>query len=699
VGTDPVVPSTVTLASGALIVVDRNAGAETGHHRHWLELLVEDARPDVPLVVLRAGPAADDTERVAGRDVRVVTLQDQPSRTAWYSTALEVALSMSPRAVVLTSGDDAFAAVARRVSLLRRQGVDLRALMFRLSPQPGRLGRTQYAVKLVTVVVAQAVAPSLSMFALELPVGRRRLAPRLLGLGLVTDSSGGEQADGIGHGAARAAAGLASTDGPVVLTIGMLGPGKHVDTLLDAWTRRPLPGGQLVFAGVADVETDALLTEAEQRSDDVSYRPGRLSDDDFSLLVEAADIVTAVYRYSASSGIVLRAAALGSRVLVGGSRALAYSLAGVPGITLVRRPSADRLAEQLAAAMWEPRPVPARYEQRDTEFPRPLLGDLSVSSTGVRTAPAVLILCRKTGALQEAVVSDIEAAFMRAGLSHVGTGQRQQVVDQTARVAGRLGITRRLRRSGPVHVVGMLGPAERQLVPHGLTGRQAWYVWDCWPDNESRWASMFQRWKPEFVFFSCRAAADHWAPKLPHTHVEWSPEAVEVGAYRPGPDLAERRTLLLELGRRHPTFHKRASAILAERGAVHLHSSEERQFVFADRAALIAGLQSTVASVCYPGSVTDPGGRTGIWETMTHRYLEAAATRTLIVGGIPQEMRDLFGFTPGVEVDPDDPDEALSRILDDPGAYQDLVDRTHARLLEVASWDVRVREIRQVIGG
>jgi hypothetical protein len=82
---------------------------------------------------------------------------------------------------------------------------------------------------------------------------------------------------------------------------------------------------------------------------------------------------------------------------------------------------------------------------------------------------------------------------------------------------------------------------------------------------------------------------------------------------------------------------------------------------------------------------------------MTHRYLEAAATKTLIVGAIPGEMKDLFGFTPGIEVDPSCPEEVLQQLVDDPAQFQHLVDRTHQRLRQVATWDVRVAEMLSVV--
>jgi glycosyltransferase involved in cell wall biosynthesis len=78
---------------------------------------------------------------------------------------------------------------------------------------------------------------------------------------------------------------------------------------------------------------------------------------------------------------------------------------------------------------------------------------------------------------------------------------------------------------------------------------------------------------------------------------------------------------------------------------------------------------------------------------MSHRYLEAAATRTLIAGKVPAEMIELFGFAPGIDVCPNEMGDFAAELDRDPTGYQGLVDAAYARLLEVATWEVRSREI------
>ena len=84
-------------------------------------------------------------------------------------------------------------------------------------------------------------------------------------------------------------------------------------------------------------------------------------------------------------------------------------------------------------------------------------------------------------------------------------------------------------------------------------------------------------------------------------------------------------------------------------------------------------------------------------ETMTHRFLEGVATRTLVVGKIPEEMVEMFGFRPGIDLPAEDVASKLPALIDSIETYQNLVDDSLGRLLRVATWDVRVRQILETV--
>jgi hypothetical protein len=77
---------------------------------------------------------------------------------------------------------------------------------------------------------------------------------------------------------------------------------------------------------------------------------------------------------------------------------------------------------------------------------------------------------------------------------------------------------------------------------------------------------------------------------------------------------------------------------------------------------------------------------------MTLRYLEAIASKTLVLGQSPRELVELFGFDPVVVADADNVNDLLGEVSRDPQRFQAHVDLAYARFLDVASAKVRARQ-------
>lgn len=296
----------------------------------------------------------------------------------------------------------------------------------------------------------------------------------------------------------------------------------------------------------------------------------------------------------------------------------------------------------------------------------------------------------------ENVVEDLELAAIAEGFFAVGTPRSNELADFVGRASSRLPFLKvPARNSEDFRLLALMGTKPRLAFPHAWTRRGlAMYVWDCWPVDDLRWDRIFRQLSPDFVFFTSRDAADRWSARLETTVVDWLPEAIEPGKYSPGVSLVERPIDLLEVGRRFAEFHEPATRSCEGHGYRHQYPTDESPFIFRDFESLASGIASAKALVCYPASVTHPEGRSQGVETMTYRYLEAVASRTLIVGKIPEEMISLFGFAPGVDMAPSDVEDGLPAVIDSIADYQDLVDRAHLRLLEVGTWQARIKSIR-----
>jgi len=89
--------------------------------------------------------------------------------------------------------------------------------------------------------------------------------------------------------------------------------------------------------------------------------------------------------------------------------------------------------------------------------------------------------------------------------------------------------------------------------------------------------------------------------------------------------------------------------------------------------------------------------RSGNTETVTHRFFESIASRCLIVGHCPDELIELFGYNPVVELNPETCASEIQQIIDDIDQFQDLVDKNYSVLIEKGTWDARATSMLQTL--
>lgn len=244
-------------------------------------------------------------------------------------------------------------------------------------------------------------------------------------------------------------------------------------------------------------------------------------------------------------------------------------------------------------------------------------------------------------------------------------------------------------------VVGLMGPRERDLAAHTVHGPAVAYCWDVWPDTLETWIRMLRRHPVEIVITTSRAAASALRAGGLEVPVHHLCEATEPDRYHPGTPLTCRAVGVLELGRRWDEWHEAVAPALEAVGIRHLYQPTTHDLVFPDVRELRRGLADSVISVCVPSSTTHPA-RSGSFRTVTHRYFESMASGCVVLGEAPDELVDLFGYNPVVEIDQRDPAAQVLAILEDSAAYQALVDRNLARVRTVGSWTARAADILAV---
>jgi hypothetical protein len=293
-------------------------------------------------------------------------------------------------------------------------------------------------------------------------------------------------------------------------------------------------------------------------------------------------------------------------------------------------------------------------------------------------------------------IQGFEASLDRIGM-HRSRIRLSRLSMLAAKVTAKAGLARNLGRpAGRAYFVPLMGLSEFRLVPVGYLYETIIYAYDCWPSAYDRWESFFRRHRARLAFFSARASAEYFQDRVSGLEAIWMPEAVDPTEYDSSRTLVDRDIDVLELGRRHPSFHAAVTPALEAAHASHAFEPEPGRIIFPTRPSLLRGLAGSRISVCFPSSLTHPA-RSGTVETVTHRYFESMAARCLMVGHCPSELSDLFGYNPVVQVDHGRPASQLLEILADIRGYQDLVDRNRERLMEVGTWDARVGEIVRVL--
>ncbi len=290
----------------------------------------------------------------------------------------------------------------------------------------------------------------------------------------------------------------------------------------------------------------------------------------------------------------------------------------------------------------------------------------------------------------------IDRAMEYAGVRALSNHQSDAEIF-VAKVVSKLRLMRNLRRSseGPAFV-SFMGFSESKTLPFSYWTEMIPYCFDCWPSLYERWTSLFKRHRVRIAFFSARQSAQYFAETLPKMKSVWLPEATDPSEYCPSKSWTERDIDVLELGRKNDFFHSRIVGPLAEANRVHLFEKIKGKIIFPDRAGLIDGLSRSKLSICFPCSQTHPE-RSGTVETVTHRYFESMASKCLIVGHAPQELVDLFGYNPVIEVQAGNEFEQIESLLNNAGSIRDLVERNYGRLLEVGTWTGRVQTVLNVI--
>ena len=209
-------------------------------------------------------------------------------------------------------------------------------------------------------------------------------------------------------------------------------------------------------------------------------------------------------------------------------------------------------------------------------------------------------------------------------------------------------------------------------------------IWDCWPMYFEKTCKWFLKHDVKTAIFTSSQTADRMKKRFPEMNILAITEGIDTSKYIEGKNLNERSIDLLEFGRRN----KKVFDVNLPSNYNHLYS-KNGEHLFKTEKDLVDGLADSKITVCYPRCDTQPQ-KAGDIETLTQRYWEAMLSRVVIVGRAPQELIDLIGYNPVIEIKRELQYEKIVEILTHIEDFQNIVENNRDTALKKGGWNTRI---------
>ncbi len=230
-------------------------------------------------------------------------------------------------------------------------------------------------------------------------------------------------------------------------------------------------------------------------------------------------------------------------------------------------------------------------------------------------------------------------------------------------------------------------------------------LWDVWP---ARWEGIsynLKYLKCKLCFVTVKSVAEKIKKEI-GIDAYWIPEGICISDYQKGNPLVMRENDILELGRQHPFYHYILETLEQEKQIhgyarnTYYPNGNYKTLAFPKAHELIEALPTFKIIISFPRTITHPE-QAGNMETLTQRYWEGMLSGCLIIGKAPQELIDLIGYNPVIDINLSSSEavlkEQIKTILQNISIYQDLVDKNYKTALQYASWDQRMKQIKVIL--
>ena len=213
------------------------------------------------------------------------------------------------------------------------------------------------------------------------------------------------------------------------------------------------------------------------------------------------------------------------------------------------------------------------------------------------------------------------------------------------------------------------------------------FFWDVWPENFEKTFAWLKKHKVKTAIFTSSQVAEMVKTKFPEMNVLAVTEGIDIETYSEGKRLKDREIDFLEYGREidHVVKYSVADKINYVRG------KRNGKPIFSQQ-ELVENLANSKVVAAYTKKWTNPE-QAGEIDTLTQRYWECMLSGCIMIGHAPQELVDLIGYNPVIEIDREHPDEQLQGVLLKIGDYQDLADRNRNAAIMFGDWKYSMQKV------
>ncbi len=213
------------------------------------------------------------------------------------------------------------------------------------------------------------------------------------------------------------------------------------------------------------------------------------------------------------------------------------------------------------------------------------------------------------------------------------------------------------------------------------------WTYDVWEPDYPEVERLVRKSGVNMLLLSSYQATEHFKNlNISGCEVKWIPETIDTSDYKVK-SWDERSIDVLSFGRSWLKYHNRIvdgcessgiNYVYQERSAGHdvAVNGLRKNLQFPTWDSFVEGLSDSKICICFPRCMTHPA-LAGNVSTLTIRYLQAMASKCLILGSAPLDVKHLFDYNPVIEVDWTDPAGQIRSIIENPERYYALIDKNY----------------------